>query len=122
MSSPHRYRIKRLGYRDQGSASQAAHQAHWAGFRFAAGRTVVAYIGEWGTIQVWAASESEGRRVIAHACSIASIPISGPLAGEWVVTIAKLGRCGQPGEFVVPQAEGVSFVSKRQGSSGPVWL
>lgn len=118
----HRRRIKRLSYRDQSGASQAAHQAHWAGYTFAAGNTVVAYIGDWGTVQVWAASEAVGRSVILHACSIANIPTTGPLAGEWVVTEAKEGRNGQPGTFVVPQAEGVAFVSKRSGPSGPVYL
>lgn len=118
----HRRRIKRLSYRDQTGASQAAHQAHWAGFSFSAGNTVVAYIGPWGTVQVWAASESEGRRVVLHACSIAGIPTTGPLAGEWVVTEARPGRNGQPGSFVVPEAEGVAFVSKRPGPSGPVYL
>jgi hypothetical protein len=122
MASPHRNRIKLLGYRDQGNATQAQHQAHWRGFTFNAGRTVVSYCGSWGELQVWAANESEGRRVILHACSIASIPTSGPLAGEWVVTEAKAGRNGQPGAFVVPEAEGVAFVSKRPGPSGAVWL
>jgi hypothetical protein len=118
----HRRRIKRLSYRDQGGASQAAHQAHWAGYSFSAGRTVVAYIGPWGTVQVWAADESEGRRVVGHACSIAGIPTTGPNVGEWVVTTAKDGRNGQGGAFIVPMAEGVSFVSKRSGASGPVYL
>ena len=122
MSTGHRRRIKRLSYRDQAGASQAAHQAHWSGFTFAAGRTVVSYVGPWGELQVWAADEAEGRRVILHACSVAGIPVAGPTAGEWVVTEAKAGRNGQEGEFVVPQAEGVSFVSKRPGPSGPVYL
>lgn len=122
MTVPHRRRLKRLSYRDQGNASQAAHQAHWAGYTFSAGKTVVAYIGHWGTVQVWAASESEGRSVILHACSIANIPTSGPDAGEWVVTEAKAGRNGQPGTFVVPTVEGFPMVSKRTGPSGPVYL
>jgi hypothetical protein len=114
--------MKRLTYRDQGNASQAAHQAHWAGYSFAAGNTVVSYCGAWGEVQVWAASESVGRSVIQHACSIANIPTSGPGAGEWVVTEAKDGRNGQPGTFVVPTVEGFPMVSKRSGPSGPVYL
>jgi hypothetical protein len=118
----HRRRIKRLSYRDQTGASQAAHQAHWAGFTFQGGRTVVSYVGPWGEVQVWAADEAEGRRVISHACTIAGIPLIGPVVGEWVVTEARPGRNGQPGEYVVPMAEGVAFVSKRPGPSGPVYL
>ena len=122
MGSPHRKRIKRLSYRDQTGASQAQHQAHWAGYTFAAGNTIVAYAGPWGEVQVWAASEGVGRQVVLHACAIAGIPVSGPLAGEWIVTEARPGRNGQPGQFVVPQADGVAFVSKRSGPSGPIWL
>jgi hypothetical protein len=118
----HRRRIKRISYRDQGNTSQAGHQAHWAGFGWEAGRTVVAYIGDWGTVQVWAASEAEGRRVVLHACSIAQIPVSGAGAGEWVVTEAKAGRNGQGGTFVVPQVGPHAVVSKRPGPSGPVYL
>ena len=121
MSSTRR-RIKRISYRDQGNTSQAGHQAHWAGFEWEAGRTVVAYIGYWGTVQVWAVDEAEGRRVILHACSIAAIPTSGAQAGEWVVTMAKAGRNGQAGTFVVPEIGPYAVVSKRSGPSGPVYL
>jgi hypothetical protein len=117
-----RRRIKRLSYKDQTGKSQAEHQAHWAGFTFSAGNVVVAYIGFWGTVQVWASSEEEGRRVISHACSVAGIPTGGPQAGEWVVTEAKAGRNGQPGTFVVPRVGSVAMVSKRPGPSGPVYL
>lgn len=118
----HRRRVKRLGYRDQLGLSQAAHQAHWAGFEAQAGDVIVAYVGGWGTVQFWAATEGEGRRVVAHACSIAGIPLSGPGAGEWVVTTASGGRNGKPGRFVVPVVEGVALASKRPGPSGPVYL
>jgi hypothetical protein len=117
-----RRRIKRISYRDQGNTGQAGHQAHWAGFEWEAGRTVVAYIGYWGTVQVWASNEAEGRRVILHACAIAQIPTAGSLAGEWVVTEAKAGRNGQPGTFIVPQFGEFPMVSKRRGPSGTAWL
>jgi hypothetical protein len=115
-------RRKRLTYRDLGGASREAHQEHWRGFTFEAGPVMVAYIGYWGRPQVWAASETEGRRVITHACSIANIPIDGPYAGEWVVTTAKDGRNGQPGTFAVPTAYGFPMVLKRIGPSGPAVL
>lgn len=118
----HRRRIKRLSYRDQTGSSQAVHQAHWAGFEWAAGRTVVSYCGSWGEVQVWASTEPEGRRVILHACDVAGIPTSGVAAGEWVVTEAKVGRNGQPGQFIVPSLNGVALVSKRDGPSGAVYL
>lgn len=118
----HRRRIKRISYRDQGNTSQAGHQAHWADFEFEAGRTIVAYCGHWGEVQVWASTEAEGRRVVQHACAIAQIPLTGSQAGEWVVTQAKAGRNGQPGRFVVPFAGPYPLVSKRAGPSGPIYL
>lgn len=118
----HRRRIKRLGYRDQQGLPQSAHQAHWSGFQAAAGDVIVAYIGDWGTVQFWAADEAEGRRVIAHACAIAGIPLTGASAGEWVITNATGGRNGKPGAFVVPVFDGVVMASKRSGPSGPVYL
>jgi hypothetical protein len=111
-------RRKRLVYRDQGGASQEAHQEHWRGFSFNAGSTVVAYAGSWGEVQVWASDESEGRRVIEHACSIAGIPTTGAGMGEWIVTTAKAGRNGKAGTFVVPTAYGFPMVIKRPGPSG----
>jgi hypothetical protein len=118
MPSPRINRQKRLVYRDQGGASQEAHQEHWRGFSFEAGSTVVAYVGGWGTVQVWAASEAEGRRVIEHACSIAGIPTTGAGVGEWIVTTAKAGRNGKAGTFMVPTAYGFPLVVKRSGPSG----
>ena len=116
-SSSQRPRLKRISYRDQGNTSQAQHQAHWAGFQWDAGNVIVAYVGDHGTIQVWASTEAEGRRVIEHACSIAQIPLTGPDAGEWIVTTGKSARTGRPGRFIVPTAEGYPVVTKRPGPS-----
>lgn len=83
---------------------------------------IVAYVGPWGTLKVWAANEQEGRRVIGHACAIAGIPTEGAEAGEWVIATDSGGRNGRPGTFAVPEAEGLPIVSKRPGPSGPVYL
>lgn len=117
-----RRRIKRLSYRDQSGASQAAHQAHWDGFVAEAGNVIVSYVGPWGEVQFWGATEAEGRRVVEHACSIAGIPVTGPDVGEWVVTTGTGGRNGRPGTFAVPSADGTPVVSKRSGPNGPVYL
>jgi hypothetical protein len=117
-----RRRIKKITYRDQGNTSQAGHQAHWAGFEWQAGRVVVSYCGDWGEVQVWASTEAEGRRVILHACAIAQIPIGGAAVGEWVVAVAKGGRNGQPGRFIVPQFGEFPMVTKRPSPSGAAWL
>lgn len=111
-------RIKRISYRDQTGSPQEVHQAHWSGFTWEAGRTVVSYCGPWGEVQVWASDEGEGRRVIAHACSVAGIPLTGSGVGEWIVTEAKEGRNGRPGTFQVAMVDGGPHVTKRAGPSG----
>lgn len=83
---------------------------------------MVSYSGFWGEVQVWASTEAEGRRVVAHACAIAGIPLTGAQAGEWLITEVAEGRNGQSGSFIVPTVEGYPMVSKRAGPSGPVYL
>jgi len=110
---------KRLSYRDQTGAPQSAHAAHWEGFEFQAGRVIVVCRGPWGQLQVWAATEAEGRRVIRHAAAIAGLAVDNPAVGEWVVTTAKVGRNGQGGRYRVATVWGLPTVTKRQGPSGP---
>jgi hypothetical protein len=115
-------RNKVLTYRDQGGASLEAHAAHWKDFTFEGGPWIVVYAGAWGQVKVWAASESEGRRVVEHACSIASIPLTGEGAGEWIVKKAKDGRNGKGGTFAVAMPDGIPWVTQRQGPSGVAQL
>jgi hypothetical protein len=109
---------KRLCYRDQTGASREAHAAHWDGFEFDGGPVIVACVGDWGTLQVWAASEAEGRRVIQHAASIANLPVDDPEEAEWVVTTSSNPRFGKPGRFRVATCYGLPVVTKRRGSDG----
>ena len=110
---------KRLRYRDQTGASQTAHANHWEGFEFDAGRVIVASVGPWGTLQVWAKTEAEGKRVIRHAAAIAGLEVDNPTVGEWVVTTAKEGRNGQEGRYRVATVWDLPAVTKRIGPSGP---
>ena len=110
--------VKRLTYRAQVPVSQQTHAAHWRGFTWEAGSAIVSYVGFWGEIQVWASSESEGRRVIGHACAIAGIPTTGEQAGEWIVTEATGGRNGRPGTFQTAQIGGATVVTARDGPNG----
>lgn len=109
---------KRLSYRDLGGASREAHAAHWAGFEFDGGPVIVACVGDWGTLQVWAASEGEGRRVIGHAASIAGLPVDDPTQAEWVISTSSNPRYGKPGRFRVAEVFGLPVVTKRRGSDG----
>ena len=109
---------KRLSYRDQSGASRAAHAAHWAGFEFEAGPVIVACVGDFGTVQVWAASEAEGKRVIRHAASIANLPVDDPEEAEWIVTSSNNPRDGKAGRFRVAEVWGLPVVTKRAGPNG----
>jgi hypothetical protein len=71
--------IKRLGYRAQVPVSQESQAEHWQGFTFTGGPWQVIYRGPWGSWQVWASSEAEGRRVLEHACAAASVDPLDPL-------------------------------------------
>jgi hypothetical protein len=109
---------KRFSYRDQSGTSREAHATHWDGFEFDAGPWIVSCFGEWGEMQVWAASEAEGRRVIGHAASIAGIPVEDPALSEWAVTQSANPRYGKPGRFRVASLWGLPIVTKRRGPDG----
>lgn len=109
---------KRLTYRDRTGASQAEHAEHWRGFTWSAGPVIVAAIGSWGTVQVWASSEAEGKRVIRHAAAIAGFDPDGEQGAEWIVTVSSGGRNGRSAEMITTESRQGLRVSKRQGPSG----
>lgn len=111
-------RNKTLKYRDFTGRPREFHEAHWAGFEWQAGPFVVSYEGAHGCIQVWAVSEAEGRRVVEHACEAGGIPLSGPGAGEWLVSEAASARNGRPGTFQTARIDAIPVVTKRSGASG----
>jgi len=113
-------RYKRLSYRDQTGKDQDAHVAHWEGFEWSAGDTIVKLKGPHGQIQVWASSEGEGRRVIRHACAIAGIDENDP-ACWWQVEQSTSSRNGKPGTFRTREKNGYVFVSKRDTPNGSPW-
>jgi hypothetical protein len=119
VAAPRRLLRKRLSYRDQTGKPVAAHAAHWADFVWTAGPVIVASVGPWGTVQCWAASEAEGKRVIRHAAAIAGFDPDANPEAEWIVSQAPAGRLGRVAQMrVLPTLEGIG-VSKRQGPSGP---
>ena len=109
MATPRRLLRKVLRYRDQGGATPRQHAEHWAGFRWTAGPVIVASVGPWGTVQVWAVS----------AAAIAGLDPDGNAEAEWIVTQCSDPRYGRVAEMMVlPTLEGIG-VSKRPGPSGP---
>lgn len=109
---------KILSYRDQTGASQAAHRAHWEGFRWTSGPVIVASVGPWGCAKVWAISEGEGKRVIRHAAEIGGWDPDDESVGDWIVTGTSNPRYGRVAEVGVKVRRGVPWISKRDGPSG----
>lgn len=109
---------KILSYWDGTGASQEAVRAHWAGFTWTTGPVIVASVGPWGTCQVWASSEAEGKRVIRHAGSQGGWDPDDSDVGEWIVTGPRSSRYGSRATVQVKQRRGVLWVSKRDGPSG----
>ena len=70
-----------------------------------------------GSIQVWAQTAEEGKRVVRHAGEIAGVDPDG--VGEWTVHIAQNGRYGRAGTMR-PRALGAGAISvtMRSGPSG----
>lgn len=108
---------KKLTYRDNSNRTQAEHAALWAGFSWQAGPVIVKADGPWGQLQVWAATEAEGRRVIAHAASAGGWNLAAQ-GVEWTVKIATGGRNGRTGRMVTKVTPLGTEVIKRDGPSG----
>jgi hypothetical protein len=109
---------KRLSYRDFTGATQEAHQAHWAGFRWATGPVIVTSRGPWGLVRVLAASAGEGQRVIRHAAAISGWDPDDVAVGEWDFQTTSYSRNGKRAEVGVKVRAGVPKVTKRDGPSG----
>jgi len=110
---------KKLTYRDNSGSSQLAHALHWRDFTWEAGPVIVAVQGPFGCMQVWAASEAEGRRVINHAAAIAEWDVINSPDVEWEVGQASGGRNGKTGTMRTKETPVGIEVTKRDGPSGP---
>jgi hypothetical protein len=109
---------KILSYRDESGTTQEATVAHWIDFRWTTGPVIVASVGDHGTVQVWAISAAEGKRVIRHAAAIAGFDPDDPEKAEWIITESDNPRYGRSAEVGVKIRAGVPYVTKRDGPSG----
>jgi hypothetical protein len=109
---------KILSYRDDSGSSQEQTVAHWIDFRWTTGPVIVASVGPWGTVQVWASSAAEGKRVIRHAGAIAGWDPDDADVGEWIISEPSNSRYGRTAEVGVKIRRGVPWISKREGPSG----
>lgn len=108
---------KILTYFDQSGSGLEAHVEHWRNFTWQAGPIVVSPCEcELGRPQVWAASESEGKRVINHAAAISGVDLT---KVEWIVSTPASARLGVGGTMRIHRDKsGILGVTKRAGSSG----
>ena len=66
---------KRLRYRGSEGVELSALVDHWRDFSWQSGSVRVRHTGaSWGTPEVWASTEAEGKRVILHACLLYTSP------------------------------------------------
>lgn len=90
---------KRLSYRLPVTPSNEAATVNsmaevWAGVEWDTGPVIVAWVSEtYGTVQVWAADETEGRYVARIA--IGHMGASEDDDGEWIVTQSSSPRMGR---------------------------
>lgn len=106
---------KRLSYRlpDDGQSGYGnvdSMASHWNGFEWRCGPVVVKWLSDsFPQVQVWAASEEEGKRVVRHALAHMDAPEE---AGEWQVSVCSSNRYGR---IATVRA---TIVTARNGPSG----
>lgn len=119
MTLPGAQRVKRLTYRVAGAVDLEAHTEHWRDFVWEAGPIQVSCVGRWGVIQVWASTEAEARRVIAHALAISGWPQADLDAAEFGVRTVSASGYGVPGTCRLKRSGRGYAVRTRAGRDGP---
>ena len=107
---------KRFRYRSVSGLGLDALVDHWKDFTFESGAVIVSHKGHsWGTPQVWAASQSEGKRVIQHAAREAGFDAD--QVGEWGISSSASPRYGVPAQMIVDTRKGYWWISNRDGAA-----
>ena len=107
---------KRFRYRSVSGNDLGAVVDHWKDFVWEGGPYRVRWIGgSWGPVEVWAASEAEGKRVIQHAAAEAGFdPFE---SGRWSTRISGSTRLGVSGTMRVDTTGGYYWITARDGSN-----
>ena len=111
-------RLRKLfRYRSGSTRTTAELREYWSAFTWQAGGTIVAHKGTWwGTPQVWAATEEEGKRVLRFAGTEAGL--NPDLDGKWVISSPSGSRYGMSGLMRLAKPRGEYWVTSRDGPSG----
>ena len=106
---------KRLRYRSLSGNDLDAIVDHWKDFSFESGPTRVRWTGgAWGTVEVWASTEAEGKRVIQHAAGEAGFdPFE---SGRWSTRTSSSARLGVRGTVRIDTTGGYYWITARDGS------
>ena len=106
---------KRLRYRGSEGVELSALVDHWRDFSWQSGPVRVDHVGaSWGSPQVWAATEDEGKRVIRHAGREAGIDPD--QVGRWSARSSNSPRCGVSDTMRVDTTGGYYWITARDGS------
>ena len=109
---------KLLRYRSESSRNLGQLSAYWQDFTWTEGEVCVIHKGAWwGTPQVWAASPEEGKRVIRAAGAEAGI--NPDQTGQWATSSSDSPRYGMSGTMRLEEANGLRWVTRREGPDGP---
>ena len=106
---------KRFRYRSTSGLGLGEIIDYWKDFTFQSGSVVVGHVGSsWGSPQVWAASEDEGKRVIRHAAGEAGIDPD--QVGRWAIGSSSSSRFGVSDTMKVDTTGGYYWITSRDGS------
>ena len=106
---------KRFRYRSTNSLGLGEIVDYWKDFTFQSGSVVVGHVGSsWGSPQVWASSEDEGKRVIRHAAGEAGIDPD--QVGRWAIGSSSSSRFGVSDTMKVDTTGGYYWITSRDGS------
>ena len=107
---------KRFRYRSLSSIGLGELVDYWRDFSWQSGPVRVRHIGaSWGAPEVWAASESEGQRVIRHAAGEAGI--NPDQVGRWSTRRSNSSRLGVSDKMNVDTTGGYFWITARDGSN-----
>lgn len=108
---------KRLRYRSMSGNDLGQLVDYWKDFTFVGGPYRVRWSGgTWGTVEVWASTEAEGKRVIQHAAGEAGFdPFE---TGRWSVRLSGSTRLGVSLPMKIDTTGGFYWITARDGSDG----
>jgi len=114
-----KHRVKNFSYPCKGAVDLVAHTEAWKEFTFTSGPWVSGFEFPGGTLQVWASSVAEGRRVISFALSLGGWSSGEIESGQWFSKQVANQDYGRPGTCRLKRNRNGWEVTMRIGRNGP---